>query len=184
MIYVVRTKNSSPTFIKVGYAKKSLANRIKALQTSCPYNLELVFAKNGEKEEERRMHKALESFRVSREWFQWNEAVAKILKLPLNGTPLNPENPGMFLTPRQKQINHLFRRGSGYSIHISTMELFLARHQYTLKELLQFPEKKRRFVIIETTRREIYKTSLGIESLQGDDDLDKVQLFVCAKISE
>lgn len=181
MIYVVRTKDSIPAFIKIGYAKKSLASRIRDLQTACPHTLELVFAKNGEIEEERKMQKALDGHGVRGEWFSWNEEVAKILKIPFNARPIHPENPG-FLTPRQKQINHLFRRGSNYSIDICTMALFLARHQYTMRDLVEFPVRKAKFVILETTRRELHKANYGIESLCSEEtDLDKTQLFICSK---
>jgi hypothetical protein len=182
MIYVVKTVNSEKPFIKIGFAKKSLKKRIDGLKTSCPFDLELIMAKNGELEDERRLHDLLSQHRVNREWFNWNEEVRALLKIPKNHKPINPMSPGSFLTPRQKQINALFRAGHTYQRHVHTMELFLVRHEYTLKELHEFPVNKRRFVIFESTQNEVFKKVGSLATItDSEEDKDKLELFISAE---
>jgi hypothetical protein len=180
MIYVIKTI-SDPAFIKVGYARKSLSGRIKSVKTGCPFELELIMAKNGGLKDERVLHKLLESHRSSGEWFHWNESTRSLLGLNERPKVINPDSPKTFLTPRQKQLNHLFRKGHQYQLYVHTLELFLKSNQYPLKDIREFPEHKARFTIFESTINEVFKelgsASSVIDSSKGPDDK---QLFISA----
>jgi hypothetical protein len=184
MIYIIKTTNCTPERIKIGYAKKSMRDRIKSLQTGCPFPIQLIYAKNGSLKDERILHDLLAKYRVSGEWFEWNSEVRDILKLPNDPKPLNPESPNTFLTPRQKQINHLFRKcpTNEYYLYAQTLNHFLAFHQYKEKELLEFPEAKARFIIFENKYSEVVKAFQGCLSLTSEKKDDEALVkFICSK---
>lgn len=181
MIYVIKTKNLTPAFIKIGFARKSMAGRISSLQTGCPHELELIFAKNGGLKEEKELHSKLEKHRANGEWFHWNKETQAEFKLSENPTPLNPSSPEKFLTPRQKQINHLFRkcRTNENWLYVQSLTLFLGCHQYSKKELLEFPVNKARFVIFESTADKIVEMVGAVQTALGDENRKESQLFIC-----
>lgn len=179
MIYVIKTKNAEPAFIKIGYAGNSLEKRIKSIQTSCPFQLELIYAKNGSLKDEKSIHLELEEHRGQGEWFRWNEVTQKYFKLSANPKPVNPSSPGTFLTPRQKQINHLFRKGHSYQLYVHSLDSFLGRHNYSMKDLLEIPEKKRRFHLFESTTDEVSKmTGSVVDTIDANSEEKK--LFISA----
>jgi hypothetical protein len=174
MIYVVKTKDLDPAFIKIGTARKSMSNRIKSLQTGSPHVLELIFAKNGGLKEERILHEKLKAHRVNGEWFRWNAETMRLLGLKENPKTLNPDSPKSFLTPRQKQLNHLFRKGHCYSNYIHTIEVFLSNHCYTAKDLRDFPKGKERFAIFEMTYAEASETFGSLVKHEGASETEKL----------
>lgn len=181
MIYVLRTKNNDPAYIKVGYAKKDIAQRIATLQTGCPLELELIFAKNGAIKDEKALHRKLKAHHVTGEWFRWNEETSKILKVPLDATPINPTQPG-FLTPRQKQINNLFRMTKRKWVSPMPLEDFMHWHPYSFIELTDVPPEKAAFVIVESSHDEVFK-AYGHTKGSGLSRLDplKRELWIIPK---
>jgi hypothetical protein len=179
MIYVLKTRGLNPPLIKIGTARKSMTDRIKSLQTGCPHILDLVYAKNGGLKEERALHLKLKEHRVTGEWFRWNSDTMKELGLKDNCKPIDPANPESFLTPRQKQINYLFRRGNYInSLHPQTFELFLSRHQYKKEEFFDFPKRKRKFHLVLSNAKEIRSYFGSLESCLNDKDEEKEQYFI------
>lgn len=71
MIYILRTKNTEPSYLKVGYTKREINKRIKAIQTGCPFELELVDIRQGSQEKEQALHVELSKHRtkLKGEWY-------------------------------------------------------------------------------------------------------------------
>lgn len=152
---------------------------MKALQTGCPHPLELIHAKNGTLEDEKKLHEKVKQYRTSGEWFSWNESVSKIIGVPLNAKAINPDSPG-FLTPRQKQINYYFRRRRGEILSPCPLSLFLSRTIYTEKDILDFPEIKAAFFLAQTTG-DFLVGQLGHVELCKDKSSAETQLFIIPK---
>jgi hypothetical protein len=77
-IYFIQQEDRGP--VKIGFGEP--AGRLSELQCGNPQTLYLRATCGGGRSEERRLHKALESYRVRGEWFDWvypiPELVAKI----------------------------------------------------------------------------------------------------------
>jgi hypothetical protein len=74
--------NCVKQFIKIGIAF-NVAGRLKALQSGCPYQLEIVGIKEGNFPIETRLHKAFEKHRISNEWYSNNEKVVAAIEVIL-----------------------------------------------------------------------------------------------------
>lgn len=68
-IYLIRCEGT--TYYKIGITRANAENRVKALQTGCPFNLQLVmmFRTNTPEETEAWAQTVLEGRRVNGEWF-------------------------------------------------------------------------------------------------------------------
>jgi len=75
-IYAVRAGD----FIKVGFTKSDVSERIAKLQTGCPLSLELVATGPGGRYMERGLHDVLKSFHVHGEWFRAEPLVLEIIQ--------------------------------------------------------------------------------------------------------
>lgn len=81
MIYVIKTK-SDPAFIKIGFSKDDPVNRLKAIQTGCPFDLEMLYLKSGSFIHESILHGHLACFLARGEWFHFGEDChEKLLRL-------------------------------------------------------------------------------------------------------
>lgn len=69
-IYFVTTLEREDYPIKIGFSTE-MHNRIRALQTSCPYELSIILEQPGTLEDERRLHKRFSSLKgdLVGEWF-------------------------------------------------------------------------------------------------------------------
>jgi hypothetical protein len=65
--------------VKIGKSKKPFARK-KELQTGSPHKLELIGQIVGDEELEHTIHRALESQRMSGEWFKFNDETKAVLK--------------------------------------------------------------------------------------------------------
>jgi hypothetical protein len=87
MIYVIRTK-SEPSYLKIGYSETATRERMRKMQTGCPFELEMIMAREGSKEEEKELHVLLKKFHFRGEWFHSNKQSLKLLGLLENPTPI------------------------------------------------------------------------------------------------
>jgi len=68
MIYFVKANDR----VKIGYAVNPLS-RIKSIQTSSPYKLEVLLIIEGTYEVERELHKLFHEYRRTGEWFEYGD---------------------------------------------------------------------------------------------------------------
>src|SRR5687768_10537055 len=66
LIHAVDTKR-----YKIGFTDTTIAKRMRGLQTSCPFDLELVSQRSGELMLEQRLHSKLAKYRKRGEWFEF-----------------------------------------------------------------------------------------------------------------
>jgi hypothetical protein len=78
MVYVFKTI-SYPVFIKVGYSENSPDERIKSVQTGCPYKIEIHMIKSGNFAAENMIQAHLKEFRTHGEWFIFSPECEKKL---------------------------------------------------------------------------------------------------------
>lgn len=83
MIYIIRTKNCTPSYLKVGYTNDNLRRRFTEIQVGCPHELEVVVIRQGSEAKEKELHKRLKHHRVRNrgEWFHNNIEVCGILEI-------------------------------------------------------------------------------------------------------
>ena len=60
--------------LKIGYTT-NLDKRLKNLQRSCPYTLEIIKTKVGTFEDERKLLQSFKQFKLQGEWFTWDESI-------------------------------------------------------------------------------------------------------------
>ena len=69
MIYLINGEDS--IMYKIGYTEKSITNRMKTLQTGCPYKLKLIKGIEGGFGIEKMLHEKYEASRKQGEWFEF-----------------------------------------------------------------------------------------------------------------
>jgi|TARA_B110000093_G_C12710634_1_gene302052 hypothetical protein len=74
MIYFLKANNR----IKIGYANDP-TQRIPSIQTSSPFELEVLLIINGNYDRERELHQKFEAFRKSGEWFEYSEPIKNFI---------------------------------------------------------------------------------------------------------
>ena len=67
-IYFIRSTNNN--VIKIGFTSGEISKRLKALQTSHPYQLELLATIPGDTNFEKSLHQQFEQYRLKGEWFK------------------------------------------------------------------------------------------------------------------
>lgn len=141
MIYVLKTVNAGPAYYKIGYTKKEIKNRIRALQTGCPYDLELVKTMRGSPDAEKILHAQLSKSRVNREWFYDNFEVRERLKLyDWKASKWDNFQP----TPKQQEIITALRTRNHESWYLPE---FLEEFSATEDDLRLIPFRYRNFDI-------------------------------------
>lgn len=67
--------------VKIGTSKSDVNRRIGALQTACPFDLELVRLLKGGLYLEQQLHHLFREYRHKREWYQWSDPISKFVEL-------------------------------------------------------------------------------------------------------
>lgn len=107
MVYVLRFETRKKGFFKVGISTK-ISTRMSDLQTACPFKLSLVALRSGHRKEERALHKAMDKYRTSGEWFQDNDATREILdipQIPLDTSKASPLNSLLYFMEINKKYS-------------------------------------------------------------------------------
>lgn len=74
MIYFIKASDR----VKIGYASDP-SLRIPAIQTSSPFELEVLLIIDGTYEKERELHSLFQEFRVSGEWFSFEDPIKEFI---------------------------------------------------------------------------------------------------------
>lgn len=71
IIYLLKTVNNDQILYKIGYTTGSVKNRIKNLQTGCPYKIEVVYTYNSSYSKilETTLHNIYSHKKTHGEWF-------------------------------------------------------------------------------------------------------------------
>jgi hypothetical protein len=75
MIYFLKANEK----VKIGYADDP-SKRIPAIQTSSPYELEVLLIIDGNYNKEHELHKKFQNYRTSGEWFEYEETLKTFIK--------------------------------------------------------------------------------------------------------
>ena len=78
MIYFIITEDRK--FVKIGFTKKNLKNRINAIQTGCPLKIKCSLLLEGDKTKETELHIKFNSFKSYGEWFYLTEEIEEFIK--------------------------------------------------------------------------------------------------------
>lgn len=76
MIYFLKAQNR----IKIGYANNP-SKRIPSIQTSSPFELEVLLIIDGNYDKERELHQRFQTYRKSGEWFEFSEPIKNFILL-------------------------------------------------------------------------------------------------------
>ena len=71
MIYFVDINRDGP--IKIGFTKRDVGERIKELQTSCPYQLNLLATMEGDIFREKRLQRSYQNWKLPGNHQEWYE---------------------------------------------------------------------------------------------------------------
>jgi DNA-binding Xre family transcriptional regulator len=74
MVYFIKAENR----LKIGYAEDP-SKRIPSIQTSSPFQLEVLLIIDGDYSIERDLHQKFQDFRVSGEWFEFNDDIKSFI---------------------------------------------------------------------------------------------------------
>ena len=75
MIYLIKAEETN--LYKIGYTAGTTEDRIKGLQTGCPYKLSTVIDVDGSLQKEKCLQKTFEKYKKQGEWFEFNEKTLK-----------------------------------------------------------------------------------------------------------
>lgn len=75
MVYFIIANNK----VKIGYAEDP-SKRIPSIQTSSPYELEVLLIIEGNYDKESELHKQFQEYRTSGEWFDLGEKILRFIK--------------------------------------------------------------------------------------------------------
>jgi len=68
MIYAIQAKGTN--YVKIGYAQQQTTKeRLQSMQSNCPFVLELIATREGNREEEGQVHIHYHPQRMKGEWF-------------------------------------------------------------------------------------------------------------------
>jgi hypothetical protein len=76
MIYVI--VDETETCCKIGYSANP-KKRCQDIQTSIPFNVELVIAVDGTIQDEKQVHRRFDHLRMKGEWFEYEDTIVKYL---------------------------------------------------------------------------------------------------------
>ena len=86
MIYLIKAEETN--LYKIGYTAGATENRIKSMQTGCPYKLSIIEEINGTLEKEKWLHKIYKKNRKQGEWFEFDkETLKKVCKKMVSRMP-------------------------------------------------------------------------------------------------
>ena len=71
-VYLIGNKDVG--ILKIGYTT-DVTQRLKALQTSCAFELKIIKTKKGTFDDERRLHDHHKQYRLKGEWFKWSDYI-------------------------------------------------------------------------------------------------------------
>jgi hypothetical protein len=149
VIYILKTSENHKCFIKVGYSKRDVYDRIRAIRTGNHSPLDVLGIYEGDRQTERAIHSALSNFWMRGEWFEYNKKSMSILDgLGLVPATVKHKRP---LSSLKKCINDSFRyRGPSYPSPV-TLAIFCSAWNVDDGEVEAISmEPSSTFTIIET----------------------------------
>lgn len=72
-IYLIGNRENNT--LKIGFSENSVRTRLAAFQVSCAHRLEILKTKKGTKQQEKELLERFKEFKISREWFIWNDLI-------------------------------------------------------------------------------------------------------------
>ena len=91
MIYFIQCGKNGP--IKIGQTDNNVQDRVKQLQTGCPYELNVLWIYHGDEYTESSIHEIFQHERMNGEWFHPSEKLFKFIELKLaNGYDIYSQN--------------------------------------------------------------------------------------------
>lgn len=143
MIYILRTKNITPSYLKVGYTNRDINKRIKSIQTGCPFELELVEIKRGSKDKEKQIHSLLAGHKskIRGEWFHDNVEVRGLLRIREPGQPEEAKE----YSDRQKDILKILFENRGRSLLLTEFCYLFSVAEEELSEMARDPRSSKVF---------------------------------------
>lgn len=77
MVYFIRAEGTN--FVKIGFTKNSVENRIAELQVGCPHRLVLIKVIDGDSSFEKELHKKFRALKIRGEWFLLQKKLQQFL---------------------------------------------------------------------------------------------------------
>ena len=81
MIYLVKAEGTN--LYKIGYTGGKAKNRVKAMQTGCPYKLSIIKEVDGSQYREKLLHEAFLGKRKQGEWFEFDDETLEEVNLKM-----------------------------------------------------------------------------------------------------
>lgn len=78
--YVYFIGNREHDFVKIGYTAGHPQRRLNALQTGCPFKLEILLVIDGDPPWEREFHRVCAESRLSGEWFKLSGKAEEVME--------------------------------------------------------------------------------------------------------
>lgn len=142
MIYFISADETNK--IKIGFSN-DVKNRLKQLQTSCPFELKVLLLIEGDEAKEKELHIKFKKYRVNGEWFEHVEQLTKFIEE-------NKINDKSYQYNVSKKYSLLFEEESK-----SQMKKIRKHKKMTLKEVADLLNMKPPSVK-EMEEREVSKT--------------------------
>ena len=141
MIYLIKAEETN--LYKIGYTAGTTEDRIKGLQTGCPYKLSTVIDVDGSLQKEKCLQKTFEKYKKQGEWFELNEKTLKKVCEEMKTKKSKDEN-GITLEEYRDMYERFIREENScdYSlesfIYVAILEIMLGNHDTAIQRLREF----------------------------------------------
>ena len=181
MIYIIKTE-STPSFIKVGYTKEDIQDRLSKIQVGCPHQITLLATSDGEMDYEKSIHKELDDHRVRGEWFKWNNEVEKVL-INLGFQIVSNMKVKRGRQSKKSFVETRFRERNFPNIPRPVLlSEFCEIHGLSEDEVASFETEKTSFFIALASPFEIFQKSGHTVSSKNTDDTNEYRFIIPRKL--
>ena len=144
MIYLINAEGTD--LYKIGFTNQNPNNRMKVLQTGCPYKLKLIDVFNGGLAIEKEIHNTYKKVRKQGEWFEFKniEAVVSFIKEKtsdknyLNNHHLIEWKQYLINSISGKDINYGKERGITNLLELAIINIKLKEYQESIKNICEY----------------------------------------------
>ena len=141
MIYLIRAEKTN--LYKIGYTSGKVEDRVKGLQTGCPYKISVVRELMGDQAKEKRLHNVFSKFRKKGEWFEFDKETLKKVEDEMVST--TEEEWDIIKVESARNMYEDWVRTSDSSngktdnlIDLGILEIMCGRYEVAIQRLLEF----------------------------------------------
>ena len=144
MIYLIRAKKTD--LYKIGYTNGDPEERMKSMQTGCPYELEIIETSLGGKEKEKRFHHFFKDHKTrdKGEWFKFDSNIIQDVKDKMSNSQFSDKlkQIGFLKDHREYLLKEVGMSGRGLHnlLYLAITEIMLDKKELAVLRISEYLE--------------------------------------------